>query len=119
MDAEALIGCSGAASAVAGKTGLYRAVGPEELADIGNWGRYRAKQGGVEGKYFFDTAEQASKFAKMMGDQPYTVTSTRVSRSKLRNGDRIEPAGEGPGYFFGTPHIPAGRVTVFNHSPLP
>ena len=120
MDAEALIGCAaGGASAVAGKTTLYRAVGPEELTDIRDWGRYRAKQGGVGGKCFFDTAEQASNFSRMMGDQPYTVTSTRVSPSKLRNGDRIEPAGEGPGYFFGTSHIPTGRVTVFNHTPLP
>lgn len=30
----------------------------------------------------------------MICDQPYTVTSTRVSRSKLRNSDRVEPAGE-------------------------
>ena len=100
-------------------TTLYRAVGPDELADLQNLGRYRVPPGGAEGKYFFDTPEQASNFARMMGDKPYTTTSVRVSRSELTRGDRINPAREGPGYFFRTPDVPSGPVTTFNRSVLP
>ena len=83
-------------------TTLYRAVGPNELADLQNLGRYRVPAGGAEGKYFFETPEQASNFARMMGDKPDTTTSVRVSPSQVARGDRINPAREGPGYFF--PH---------------
>lgn len=55
----------------------------------------------------------------MMGDRPYTTTSVRVSQSGLANGDRINPAREGPGYFFRTSDVPSGRVTIRNHSVLP
>ena len=80
---------------------------------------YRSLPGQTEGKYFFGTPEQASNFAKMMGDGPYTITSVNVSRSELSFGQRINPAGEGPGYFFSTPNIPAGRVDIRNFSVLP
>lgn len=66
--------------------------------------------GGTEGKYFF---------ARMMGDQPYTTISVRVSRTGLAKGDPINPAGEGFGFFFRTPDLPSGPVTIFNHSVLP
>jgi hypothetical protein len=52
--------------------------------------------GRAEGKHFFETPEQASDFARMMGDKPYMTTSVRVSPSE-----------------------PAGAVTIFNHSVLP
>ena len=101
-------------------TTLYRAVGPNELADIGAaGGRYRVRPGGTEGKYFFETPEQASNFARMMGDKPYTTTSVSVSPSQLRRGQPINPAREGPGYFFSTPDVPSGPVNIFNHSVLP
>lgn len=100
-------------------TTVYRAVGPNELADLRNLGRYRVPPGGAEGKYFFETPEQASNFARMMGDKPYTTTSVRISRSQLGKGDRINPAREGPGYFFRTPDVPSGPVTIFDRSVLP
>lgn len=50
-------------------TTLYRAVGPNELADLQNLGRYRVPPGGAEGKYFFETPEQASNFAPHDGRQ--------------------------------------------------
>lgn len=98
---------------------LYRAVGPDELADIQAAGRYRVPAGRTEGKYFFETPEQASNFARMIGDQPYTTTSVRISPSQLGGGQPINPAGEGPGYFFSTPNVPSGPVTIFNYSVLP
>lgn len=109
---------SGSAPRGSGKT-LFRAVDASELADIVATGRYRATSGGTEGKYFFDTAEQASNFAKMMGNGPYTTTSVEVSIPELDSGQRIHPAGEGPGYFFDTPNIPAGPISIANHSVLP
>jgi hypothetical protein len=114
--------CQGAPTVAPNSIGksLYRAVGPEELADIGaSGGRYRVPVGGTEGKYFFETPEQASNFAKMMGDKPYTTTRVTVSPSELGNGQFIHPVGEGPGYFFSTPHVPSGPVTIYNHSVLP
>jgi hypothetical protein len=98
---------------------FVRAVGPGELADLHAAGRYRVPAGGTEGKYFFETPEQASNFARMMGDQPYTTTSVRVSPSQLGRGQPINPAREGPGYFFDTPNVPSGPVTIFNHSVVP
>lgn len=106
---------------VAAKAGttIYRAVGPAELADLRTLGRYLVPRGGAEGKYFFDTPEQASNFARMMGDKPYTTTSVRVSLSQLGKGDRINPVREGPGYFFRTPDVPSGPVTILDRSVLP
>jgi hypothetical protein len=74
---------------------------------------------GTEGKYFFETPEQASNFARMMGDAPYTTTSVRISPTELGRGQPIRPAGEGPGYFFPTPHVPFGPVTIFDFSVVP
>ena len=98
---------------------LYRAVGPDELSDIQAAGRYRVPEGGTEGKYFFETPEQASNFARMMGDQPYTTTSVRVSPAELGRGQRITPAREGPAYFFETPDVPSGSINVHNYSVVP
>lgn len=98
---------------------LYRAVGPSELASIRTLGRYAVEAGGTEGKYFFKSAEQASNFARMMGDQAYTTTSVSVSASELSFGQAINPAREGPGYFFSSGHLPSGNVKVFNFSALP
>jgi hypothetical protein len=112
-------GVSLAAENLGGKT-LYRAVGPGELEDIGAaGGRYRVPAGGTEGKYFFNTPEQTSNFARMLGDKVYTTTSVKVSPLQLARGQPINPFGDGPGYFFRTPDIPSGPVTIFNQSLLP
>jgi hypothetical protein len=108
-----------AVEAAEGGATLYRAVQAGELADIEEFGAYRALSGQTEGKYFFDTPEQASNFAKMSGDAPYTTTSVNVSDAELSLGQRINPAGEGPGYFFPTPNIPPGSVNIFHFSVVP
>jgi hypothetical protein len=100
-------------------TTLYRAVGARELADIQTIGRYRVAAGGTEGEYFFKTPQQASNFARMMGDQPYTTTSIRVSPTELSRGQAINPAREGPGYFFSTSDLPKRQVDIWNLSVLP
>jgi RHS repeat-associated protein len=98
---------------------LYRGVGPNELRSVQEAGKYAAKVGGTEGKYFFETPEQVSNFARMMGDKAYTTTSVRVSASELAGGQAIRPAGEGAGYFFPAGQLPAGPVTIWNFSVLP
>jgi hypothetical protein len=80
---------------------------------------YRVPPGVGEGKYFFPTPEQASRFARMSGDAPYTTTAVHVSPAELGRAAPINPAGEGPAYFFQTPDVPAGPVSIFNHSVLP
>jgi hypothetical protein len=61
----------------------------------------------------------AYKFARMMGDQSYTTTLVSVSPAELAKAQPISSAGEGPAYFFGTPDVPSGPVTIFNHSVNP
>jgi hypothetical protein len=89
------------------------------LGDIQKLGHYRVPPGGVEGKYFFKTPQQASNFGKMMGDGPYTTTSTSVTPTQLAAGQPIDPGTEGPGFFFPTPDVPSGPVNILNHSVLP
>ena len=55
----------------------------------------------------------------MMGDRPYTTTSVKVPSSTLSKGQAINPAREGPGYFFSTPDVPTGPVNIFNHLVVP
>jgi hypothetical protein len=47
------------------------------------------------------------------------LRSVRVSPAELAKGDPINPVREGPGYFFRTPDVPSGPVTIFNYSVLP
>jgi hypothetical protein len=98
---------------------LYRAVGPGELADIESFGGYRAVDGMVEGKYFFETPEQVSKYALKIGDKAYTMTSVSVPRSEMIWASRINPADEGPGFFFSAAHIPSGPVTIYRSMVCP
>jgi hypothetical protein len=100
-------------------TVLYRGFGPNELRSVQEAGKYAAKIGGTEGKYFFKTPEQVSNFARMMGDKAYTTTSVEVSASELAGGHAISPAGEGAGYFFPAGQLPAGPVTIWDFSVLP
>lgn len=69
-----------------GTTTLYRAVGPDELADIKKTGQL-INRGSAEGKYFTNSAEHASDYAKQavkaFGDQPYTTIKTKVPTSSL------------------------------------
>lgn len=74
-------------------TTLYRAVGPDELADIQNTGEL-INRGSAEGKYFTDSAESASSYAKQavksFGDQPYTTVKTEISTSSLPSPTKVD-----------------------------
>ena len=66
---------------------LYRAVKPEELADIQKTGRL-INRGSAEGKYFTSSAEEASKYAKnayygFEDEPPYTIIKTEVPMTFL------------------------------------
>jgi hypothetical protein len=102
-----------------GTTTLYRAVKPDELADLQEVGPYRVPPGGAEGKRFFYTPEQVSNFAQLTGDQPYTTTSVEASAAEPMAGEAYAPLGEGQAVFFATPDVPSGPVTIFNYSVLP
>lgn len=69
------------------RTPLWRAVKPDELADILRTGAFR-NLGSAEGKYFSTTAEGAASYAKQafygFGDPPYTLVRTEVPNSLLR-----------------------------------
>lgn len=47
------------------------------------------------------------------------VRSAEVSRGALAKGQAITSTREGPSFFFATPHVPSGPVTIFNQSVLP
>ena len=95
-------------ASVAAKSGddmvdVWRAVGPDEAADIARSNAYRPGPGQI-GKYFYPTRGQAENLAgnytKRGIGAPYTLTSGRVPRSILDGVDSIHPAGEGPAWFF-------------------
>jgi len=79
-------------------TTLYRAVGPEELSSLENGGGYSPSPGGLESKYFYPTAQQASNFASNVSNSefgPYTLTSTEVPTSFINPQNIVNVAGEG------------------------
>jgi hypothetical protein len=65
---------------------LYRAVKPEELADIQQSGQF-INRGSAEGKYFAITAEGAASYAKQafygFDDPAYTLIKTEIPASTL------------------------------------
>lgn len=65
---------------------VFRAVKPDELADIQRTGAFN-NLFGLEGKYFTTSAGSAAdcarKTVKGFGDPPYTIVNTQVSRSVL------------------------------------
>ena len=65
---------------------LYRAVKPEELADIQTTGQL-INRGSAEGKYFSATSEGAASYARQayygFGDPPYTLVRTQIPAGSL------------------------------------
>ena len=101
-------------------TTIYRAVSPGELADIQKTGRL-INRGSAEGKYFTDSAEHASEYAKQavkaFGDQPYTTIKTKVPTSSLplpTNVDRGIPA-----YVIPNKALKGLKPKVLNSMPIP
>jgi RHS repeat-associated protein len=107
-----------------GSTVLFRAVKEGELADIMAKDVYRiAPNASIEGKYFFEGAEDASGFAKKMfrvfpQEGPYTITSIRVPNSVLNSAERLYISGEGAAVVIPKSQLPLGPVKVWTHSPL-
>ena len=70
---------------------LYRAVKPEELADIQTTGQL-INRGSAEGKYFSATSEGAASYARQayygFGDPPYTLVRTQVPAGSLTSETR-------------------------------
>jgi hypothetical protein len=104
---------AGDLAAGGGLATLYRAVGPEELADIEGTGQYRPAPSGIGGKYFFPTKAQAENFQDLLaksGQGSTCITSGCIPTSLLRGVDVIQPAGEGPAYF-----VPNELLPYFNN----
>ncbi|MFV0317866.1 MAG: hypothetical protein ACK5O2_13015, partial [Microthrixaceae bacterium] len=76
---------------------IYRAVEPDELADLMGSGQYRNIPGIGDGKYFFPTRQQADAFAEMMTKRgmggPDCTTSRCIPADVMRLVERIYPAG--------------------------
>jgi len=99
---------------------IYRAVGPNELADLKDVGFYRAAEGLSEGKYFFDTPEQVSNFAKRSWEsqqKAYTMTSTTIRRADLPIPGYA--VAEGAFYHFDAANMPSGPVQIYTYMTLP
>ena len=93
---------------------VYRAVPPNELADIQKTGTYRLLPGGAEGKYFYPSIEQAYKVQTLfrnLGDQKYTVTSGLFTFRELGPSQRA--AGEGTFYVVDGKYLPKGPVKIY------
>lgn len=103
-----------------GTTTLYRAVGPDELADINKTGQVINK-GSAEGKYFTNSAEQASSYAKQavnaFGDAPYTTIKVDVPTSSLPNPVSVD--GGIPAYVIPNESLKGLKPQVLDSSAVP
>lgn len=113
---------SGATAAEEGFTTLYRTVSEAEKASVNAAGAYTPPPSGLGGKYFYPTAEQAAKLAKVnfpsQGVQ--TLTSVRVPNSVLGGATRLHIGGEGAGYFFEAGQLQQlGTPAIWLYFPLP
>ncbi|HYO56161.1 kelch repeat-containing protein [Archangium sp.] len=103
---------------------LYRAVGPDELADIRATGAFRTLPGVAEGKYFTTSAEAAASYArqavKSFGDAPYTIVHTQAPESVLRMPDVYASVDRGiPAYVIPINALPGLQPQILNYSPVP
>lgn len=88
---------------------IFRAVEPDELADLAGTGAFRTAPG-LEGKYFWPTRGQADDFAAMarkadMGG-PYCVPSGCIPANVLRRIESVPMDGLGPAYFIPEEYLP-------------
>lgn len=88
-------------------TTLYRTVSEGERQSIEATGKYSVAPGGVEGKYFYPTEEQASTMARRSFPNygPQTVTKVQVPNSLMNQATPISPYGEGPAFFVPTEQL--------------
>jgi hypothetical protein len=104
------------AEAAGETTTLYRAVTQPELDNILETGTYQVAKG-QEGKYFFQTAEDALDFGQRMFEKfpdhgPYTVTSTQVDRAVIQASEGVHAATEGHALFVPKSQLPLGPVKI-------
>jgi len=104
-------------------TTLYRAVTATELDNIIATGAYHGGGGSIEGKHFFELADDAAKFAQKMfrlfpDEGPYTITSTTVSVLVLKSCTKLTIAGEGTAWFMPKNLLPLSPVDVWTYCPL-
>jgi RHS repeat-associated protein len=88
---------------------IFRAIEPDELADLAGSGAFRTVPG-LEGKYFWPTRSQADDFAAMaskanMGG-PYCVASGCIPANVLRQIEAVPMDGLGPAYFIPEEYLP-------------
>jgi len=62
---------SSSQAAKGGSRRLYRAVEPEEVADLRATGQFRPSPTGSESKYFYGSRKEAARFARAMNAQGY------------------------------------------------
>jgi hypothetical protein len=94
------------ATKAGGKTEIWRAVEPDELADLIGSGKYRPGPGN-EGKYFFPTKAQAKNLAdNILPGRKFCITSGCIDSSVLAKIDKIYPAGEGQAWFIPNELLP-------------
>jgi len=93
-------------------TRIFRAVEPDELADLASSGQFRLGgwADGLEGKYFWPSRAQADDFAVLatkadMGD-PYCVASGCIPSNVLSQIDAVPMDGLGPAYFIPEEYLP-------------
>jgi hypothetical protein len=102
-------------------TTLYRTVGEGERAAIEATSSYEPALGGVEGKYFYPTAEQATGLARanFSSQGVQTLTSVQVPNSVLGGATRLSVGAEGRVLFFTGEQLPAlGTPQVWNYFPV-
>jgi RHS repeat-associated protein len=99
---------------------LYRAVGPDELADIQETSRF-INRGSAEGKYFTSSAADASDYARQavrsFGDAPYTTVQTQIRRSDLP--EVVSVDGGIPAYVVPNDRLPGLTPIPLNYSVVP
>jgi RHS repeat-associated protein len=96
-----------ASAAVGGIVPLFRTMGAEEAADIASSGAFRSGPG-LEGKYFFQTRQQAENLAGMFSKyENQTLATGQISSEDLTAyGEAVNAAGEGPAVWIPTEALP-------------
>jgi RHS repeat-associated protein len=103
---------------------LYRAVGPDELADIQKLDAFRNPIG-IEGKYFTKTGEEAASYARQavegFGDAPYTIVKTQIPQSMLEQAGSFAEVDVGRigAHVLPTDVLPGLKPEILNFSPYP
>ncbi|MDF4005049.1 RHS repeat-associated core domain-containing protein [Luteibacter sp. PPL552] len=117
------IGVAGRIAEQVGETRtLYRAVSPQELANIQETGRFVLAQG-LESKYFASSSADVSKFAKMavasFGDEAYTTVATEVPLSVLNSAERASVDGGIDAYILNESQLQGLKPIILDHMDLP